>query len=97
MRDYGADLALWSLVAAVWSVHLGFALWGAAMAIVVGLAVGLIVAGLVIIWLSGNARQPVLVSVFWWVGLALAVVGLILLLAPVVAWIDQQLRSMLRL
>lgn len=67
------------------------------MAIIIGLALGLIIAGLVIAYLSGTMRQALLESVLYWVGVVLVVVGLVLLVAPVVAWLDAQLRSMLKL
>lgn len=60
---------------------------------IVGLAVGLILAGLLIIFLSGGAGR--LAGVFWWVGAILAVVGLILLITPVLVWVSHQLRMML--
>ena len=65
------------------------------MHIIVGLALGLIVVGLVMCWLSGGMKYPVLVSVVHWVGIVLVVVGLILLLTPAIVWLDHQLRSML--
>ncbi len=67
------------------------------MAVVIGLAVGLILAGLLILFLSGNAKYPLLVTVLHWVGIILVVVGLILLITPVLVWIEAQLRSMLKL
>ncbi len=65
------------------------------MTIVVGLALGLILAGLVMAWLAGSLRQPVLAGIVYWVGVALVVVGLILLLTPVIVWVDSQLRAIL--
>lgn len=65
------------------------------MAIYIGLAVGLIVAGLLITLLAGNAKVPVLVQIFWWVGIILAVFGLILVLAPILNWIATQVRQMI--
>lgn len=47
-------------------------------------------------YLSGTVKHSPLNTVVYWVGIALVVVGLILLLAPVIAWVDTQLRSMLR-
>ena len=64
------------------------------MTIIVSLAVGLIVAGLVIAWLSGSAG-PTLGGIVRVVGIVLVVVGMVLLVAPVVAWVDVQLRMML--
>lgn len=65
------------------------------MAVVIGLAVGLILAGLLIAWLSPKAGSATLAAVFWWVGIVLAVVGLILLVTPVLNWVYVQLRTML--
>ncbi len=65
------------------------------MIVFIGLAVGLIIGGLVICFLSKNAGQPMLVTLFWWVGIILAVLGLILVLAPVLVWIAAQIRAAL--
>lgn len=64
------------------------------MHIIIGLSVGLIIAGLVMAWLSGSVRQPVLANVVYWVGIVLIIVGLILLLTPVIVWLNVQLRQM---
>lgn len=63
------------------------------MVVVVGLAIGLIIAGLVIIYLSRYANYPVLVTVFFWVGLVMSVIGLILLITPVLVWLTYQIRT----
>ena len=63
------------------------------MTIVLGLAVALILAGLAIAFLSRGAGR--LAGLFWWVGVVLAVIGLVLLLQPVLNWIANQLRVML--
>jgi len=63
------------------------------MILVVGVAVGLILAGLAICWLSGQAGRAA--TVFWWIGIVLAVVGAVLLAAPVIAWVAAQLRVIL--
>lgn len=65
------------------------------MYVVIGLALGLIVVGLIMTALSGNLKYPLLISITFWVGLALVVIGLVLLLTPVLIWINNQLRSML--
>ncbi len=65
------------------------------MVVLLGVAVGLIVAGLVICWLSSQAHYPLLARIFFWVGLVLAVVGVVLLLAPALNWLSVQLRAML--
>jgi hypothetical protein len=57
------------------------------VAIYIGLAIGLIIGGLVICLLSGNAKQPFLITLFWWIGIIVAVVGLLLAIAPIVAWL----------
>lgn len=76
-------------------LQLGSSVEVSVMAVVVGLAVGLIVVGLAICWLSRQAGNPTLANIFWWAGVILAVVGLILLIAPVLNWISVQLRTML--
>ena len=65
------------------------------MTVIIGLALGLILAGLVMAWLSAQMRYPLLVTVVFWVGVVLVVVGLILLLTPVIVWLDNNLRAML--
>lgn len=65
------------------------------MTIVLGLALGLIIGGLVILWLSGQAHYAVLVTVLFWVGIVLTIVGLVLLVTPVLNWVYAQLRIML--
>lgn len=65
------------------------------MAAFVGLAVGLILAGLAIAWLSRQAGTLLLSTIFWWVGVVLAVVGLILLVTPVLNWLYVQIRTAL--
>jgi hypothetical protein len=65
------------------------------MAIVIGLALGLIVVGLVMAFLGPKSIPGVLGRVVFWVGVALVVIGLILLLTPVLVWVNVQLRSML--
>jgi sulfite exporter TauE/SafE len=70
---------------------------GCAVVVVISLGIGLILAGLVMAWLSNTVKHATLATVVYYVGIALVVVGLILLLAPVVSYVDTQLRSMLRL
>ena len=65
------------------------------MHIIIGLALGLIVVGLVMAWLSAGVKQPILATIVYWVGIVLLVIGLILLLTPVLVWVNVQLRAML--
>ena len=65
------------------------------MTVVIGLAIGLIIAGLVMLVLSPKAGHPILVTLVWWAGLILLVVGLVLLFTPVLVWLNAQLRAML--
>lgn len=67
----------------------------AAISIIVGLAIGLIVGGLVICLLSNQAKSLVLTAIFWWAGITLAVVGLILLIVPALNWLYTQLRTII--
>ena len=64
------------------------------MHVIIGLAIGLIIAGLVMTWLSTSVRQPTLMTVVYWVGVVLIIVGLVLLLTPVLIWLNTQLREM---
>jgi uncharacterized membrane protein YeaQ/YmgE (transglycosylase-associated protein family) len=63
------------------------------MAMVIGIAVGLIVAGLLICFLSPQAGRAS--TFFWWMGIILAVVGAVLVIAPVITWFAAQFHSML--
>ncbi len=65
------------------------------MNVVIGFALGLIVVGLIMAWLSSAMKFPLLVTIVLWVGIVLVIVGLILLLTPVLVWINVQLRTML--
>ena len=65
------------------------------MYIVIGLALGLILAGLLMVYLCKGIEQVTLKSVVYWVGIVLIVVGLILLLTPVLVWVNVQIRHML--
>ena len=65
------------------------------MSTLVIVALALMVGGLVLCVLSPKAGHPLLATVFWWVGLLLAVVGLLMILAPAIAWVNAQLKSML--
>lgn len=64
------------------------------MHIIIGLALGLIIAGLVMAWLAPGVGG-VLATVVRYVGIVLIVVGLVLLLTPVLVWVNVQLRAML--
>ena len=65
------------------------------MAIYIGLALGLILVGLVMVALHGGIKGPLLQRVVYLVGIALIVIGLILLAAPVIVWAAGHLRAML--
>lgn len=66
------------------------------MQILIGWALGLIIAGLVMAFLHTSVSKfPMLANVVLWVGIALVVIGLILLLTPVLIWVNHQLRSMM--
>lgn len=55
------------------------------------LAVLLLIGGLAIMYLSASAKHPGLVAVVWWIGLLVAVLGAILVLAPILSWVRAQL------
>ncbi len=63
--------------------------------VVIGLAIGLIIAGLIMAWLAPNAGHPMLVTVVRVSGIVLIVIGLIFLLTPVLIWINAQLHQMI--
>lgn len=54
-------------------------------------SVVVIVLGLAIIWLSSRAGSTS--NLFWWIGIVVAVLGAILLLFPVMAFIYRQLTA----
>ncbi len=63
------------------------------MQIVVALSLVLIIGGLLICWLSGSAGRAS--TMFWWVGIVLAVFGFILLLAPAFVFLSGVIQQML--
>ena len=65
------------------------------MSVVVGLALGLVIGGLLMAYLSGAVKYQPLVGVVFWTGVVLVVIGLVLLLTPAVVWLNFTLRSML--
>jgi hypothetical protein len=65
------------------------------MTIILGLALGLIVVGIVMAVLADKLGNALLTTVVWWVGIVLIVIGLILLVSPVILWINGHLRQML--
>ena len=65
------------------------------MHVVVGLALGLVLGGLLMVYLCGGIQQETLRTVVYWTGAVLVVVGLVLLLTPAVVWLNLQLRSIL--
>ncbi len=68
------------------------------MYIVIGLALGLILAGIVMAWAGTKGLPPgMLATVLYWTGCILIVVGLILLLTPVLVYLNAQLRAALGL
>ncbi len=65
------------------------------MYVVVGLAIGLIIAGLVMTLMYGSIKQPMLALIVYYVGVVLVVIRLVLLVTPFLVWVDHQLRMML--
>ena len=57
-------------------------------------ALVLILAGLAMAWVGPKLTPALLGRVVYWVGVVLIVVGLILLLSPVLFWLNAQLRAM---
>ncbi len=64
------------------------------MAPLVIIALALMIGGLVLCVLAPKSGSALLTPLFWWVGLLLAILGLVLILAPVIAWIAAQLKAM---
>ncbi len=65
------------------------------MHIIIGLSLGLILVGLLMTYLRSGIQQPVLNTIVYWVGIIMIVIGLVLLLTPVLVWLNVQLRSMI--
>ncbi len=63
------------------------------MHILIGVALGLILAGIFMAWKHDAIRQPLLAQVVYFAGVVLVVVGLVLLLTPVLIFVNAQLRS----
>lgn len=64
------------------------------MAIMIGLGLGLLIGGLVVMWLSPSAHNPTLVTVVWWIGLVLVLFGVVIIITPVMVWIYNQVQAM---
>ncbi len=67
------------------------------MSSLVIVALALMIGGLVLCMLSPKSGSALLTNLFWWVGLLLAILGLVLVLAPIVSWIAAQLKAMFAL
>jgi hypothetical protein len=65
------------------------------MTIILGLALTLIICGLVMAALADKVGNALLTRVVWVVGVVLVVIGLVLLVSPGILWINGQLRQML--
>ncbi len=65
------------------------------MVVVLGLAIGLILAGLLMVVLAPKVTPAILATVVYWVGIILVVVGLILLVSPVLIWLSAQIKAAL--
>lgn len=65
------------------------------MTVILGIAAGLILLGLVMCFLCPSIKFVLLQKVVYYVGIAMVIIGLILLLAPVVIWVNNQLTAML--
>lgn len=65
------------------------------MVVFISLAVGLILAGLVMSLLSGYAKFPLLATIVFWIGIVLVVFGVILLISPFLTYLAAQIRAAL--
>lgn len=64
------------------------------MTVMLGLGLGLLIGGLVVMWLSTSAHYPPLVQAVWWIGLVLVVFGVVLLITPVMVWLYNNVQAM---
>ena len=65
------------------------------MGIYIGVALGLLIGGLLVCALSDKAGYAVLSRIFWWLGILCACCGALLILSPIFSWLAAQMRSML--
>lgn len=63
--------------------------------VILGMALGLLIGGLVVMWLSVAAHYSPLVQVVWWIGIILVVFGVVLLATPIMVWLYAQIQAML--
>lgn len=66
---------------------------GNTMTIMIGLALGMMIGGLVLCLLSSHAKYEILKTLFFWVGLVIAILGLLLFLIRPIIWIAKQLQD----
>lgn len=59
------------------------------------LALAMLIGGLLVCFLSGSAKYPVLVTVVWWIGIVIVLCGALLLLCPILIYVSTQLRQAL--
>ena len=64
------------------------------MAIMIGLGLGLLIGGLLVMYLSPAAHNPALVAIVWYIGAVLVVFGVVLLVTPVMVWVYNNVRQM---
>lgn len=62
---------------------------------VLGIALLCILAGMAMAGFSHVLRFSLLISIVFWAGVVLAVVGIVLLITPALVWLNVQLRQML--
>ncbi len=60
------------------------------MSMIIPLALGLIIGGLLMAWMH-TSIQGLLSTIVYWTGVVLIIIGLVLLLAPVLIWVRNQL------
>jgi hypothetical protein len=65
------------------------------MGVVLPLSLGLIVVGLLMVWLCSHIKQAGLQAIVYWTGIVLVIIGLILLVTPVLIWVYGHLKAAL--
>jgi hypothetical protein len=65
------------------------------MAVMIGVGLGLLIGGLVVMWLSPSAKKEPLITIIWWVGLICACFGLVILVTPILNWLYHQVQQMI--
>lgn len=65
------------------------------MMVYFGVAAGLIILGLLMVFMKGGIEQHMLQRIVYWLGIVFIIVGIILVLAKIIVWAAAQLSAAL--